>query len=662
VKTRQYRVGLVLVCFVTGALLLFTQATTIYGGDAGDLVSAIATKGIPHPPGFPLYTALGVAITTLFTGGTLAFRTGLLSSIPTVICTLFLFDLTYRLTKSSLIAVISSLTFSFSYLVWLYGIVPEVFALNNAFTVLLLWCSYRLIESRRKKFLRLMVFLFALSLTHHQIIVFLVPSLLFAVFVSRLRFNWSEMLKLCALFVAGLLPYVYVFISAPHAPALNWMGEATIARFISLVSREGYGTFRAGPFAVLEYPLRLLSIAAFGEFLWRDLRPAGVFLGAIGSLLLFFTRRNVWGVYVLSYIFYVFFLFYASFPLHQEFMLGTFERFMLPLYLIMSLFIGYGIYVVVQLLSRLVKKSFATSIATVLFLILPVGLLLRNYSTLSPIKDDRTAENLALDIVSTVEEDAILFLSTDTPLFNTQYLYYSSQKWPNVKLIHFTKLFTPYYPAQISAIYPEIYIPKETDEPEAFFDAMLTHNAGRYPIYSKQVFTTSAGSWVPWGLLFRFYPKGREPKSESIASLNDSLWKGYHDPFSGVLTKFRHLILNDVLRVYAISHQETAFFLAKNGFDKSAEKHLLSAISLDPSDTDSYIILAQVYSRLGLCDKSEEMIQKRRQVSGRDDTTTYLLSALNERLCRKNNDTANRYKKLFEQSVTSDSTRLDKLL
>ena len=38
---------------------------TIYVGDSGELVAAVATLGIPHPPGYPLYVLLGKLWTLL---------------------------------------------------------------------------------------------------------------------------------------------------------------------------------------------------------------------------------------------------------------------------------------------------------------------------------------------------------------------------------------------------------------------------------------------------------------------------------------------------------------------------------------------------------------------------------------------------------------------
>ena len=54
---------MVIILFIIQLVIYFATITnTIYGGDAGDLVSAIIDKGIPHPPGYPLFTLFGIAV------------------------------------------------------------------------------------------------------------------------------------------------------------------------------------------------------------------------------------------------------------------------------------------------------------------------------------------------------------------------------------------------------------------------------------------------------------------------------------------------------------------------------------------------------------------------------------------------------------------------
>jgi len=67
------------------SVYFFSQAATIYGGDAGDLASAVITRGIAHPPGYPLFTMLGIAVNRVIQSGSTAYRLGFISVIPSII-------------------------------------------------------------------------------------------------------------------------------------------------------------------------------------------------------------------------------------------------------------------------------------------------------------------------------------------------------------------------------------------------------------------------------------------------------------------------------------------------------------------------------------------------------------------------------------------------
>src|SRR5260370_21128220 len=61
-----------------GFLILYlrTLCPTVYLGDDGEICTAIATGGIIHPPGYPLFSLLGRAALVLVPWGEPAFRIG----------------------------------------------------------------------------------------------------------------------------------------------------------------------------------------------------------------------------------------------------------------------------------------------------------------------------------------------------------------------------------------------------------------------------------------------------------------------------------------------------------------------------------------------------------------------------------------------------------
>ncbi len=672
-RNRNYWLGLGFVLFSVAGIYLFNQANTIYGGDAGDLVSAIAVFGIPHPPGYPLYTFLGILVNKLIPFGTLAWKIGFLSSIPAVLTAVFLYDLLILQTISFLPAVIATLVFAFVYPIWLYAEIPEVFSLNNFFLVLLLWTFWNFQRIGKNKYLYIGAFVVGLSLSHHHIIVFLFPAVFYLLFPldfargrhKRKIITRTAVFKSLFFLSIGFVPYLYPLFVAISNPAVNWQGPSNLTNFINLVTRAGYGTFTAGNFIAHQPVLRLLDVLAFFDFVYKDFRFLGLILFLLGAIFLFKEHKALFWTLTIAFISFVFFLFYASFPLLENFMLGTFERFIQPLYLIVSIIIAFGVVNFLQLLEKIPlfekdRKKLFLKLSAFLFLIYPIGLFTINYPKISILKNDFTAENLGRDILNSVAGNSILIISTDTPLFNTQYVYYTQEKWQNIKLIHLTKLYTTYYTDQLKKHYPDLSLPPSDTDPAEKFRLFVENNYSKFPIFSKLAFADEKGVWVPWGLLFRYFKKEDLPKNEEILKENEKLWANYDNPLTGSLSKYQNLIQSDILRVYALSHQEIGFWAAKRGFSKVAEKHLLSAEKLFPDDLDSYTILAQVYIVDKRCQDAQKQIETILE-KDKESLESYYLQALNYAACFKDPVKAAYFQKLYEEKTRGKETKLPKL-
>jgi len=235
--TRRLKYFLILILselFYIGGL-----SRSVYSGDAGDLVSAAVTCGIPHPPGYPLYTFFG-CILTRFNLLTPAYRVGLLSAIPAGISLLVIFVILEKITKNFWISVISICTLSFTYLFWLYSIVPEVFGLNTLFITLLIYISLLILDKPTKRRFYALALVFGLSLSHHHTILFLSPALLYIIYKSRkaLRtYGHNFYIIFPALFFLGLIPYTYLPIAAWGNPKINWNDPRNLNNFVALVTR-----------------------------------------------------------------------------------------------------------------------------------------------------------------------------------------------------------------------------------------------------------------------------------------------------------------------------------------------------------------------------------------------------------------------------------------
>src|SRR5258708_21392292 len=129
-----------IVVFIFVSLLYLHNIThDIYSGDNGDLVTASYVFGVAHPPGYPLFTSIGFILSHLPISFAVVTKVTLLSVIASILGLFFFFKLSMRATQSYLISIISTLALAFSYLFWLFTEVPEVFALNNFFIIILFY-------------------------------------------------------------------------------------------------------------------------------------------------------------------------------------------------------------------------------------------------------------------------------------------------------------------------------------------------------------------------------------------------------------------------------------------------------------------------------------------------------------------------------------------
>lgn len=648
--------GLLFVGLVLGANYLLNQVNSIYGGDGGDFAVAILTRGIAHPPGYPLYTSLGIDLVSLLPLKSVAYRIGFLSAVSQTLAIIFLFLLIFFVSKNVLVSVISVLTVSFTYPIFLYAEVVEVFALFNLFFVALLLIGYLLARKKKRKYLYLLFFVLGLSFSHHHIIIFLLPAILYIWRKARLLLSFKVKFTCLLLFISGLAPYLYFPLSSSFYPAINWQGEANLVNFFRLVTRADYGTFVAGRFATTSLQVKLYDLLAVFDFLYQDFRFLGIILSLMGLVYLsFFNRQFFWYV-TISFLSFLFFLFYSSFPLFTDFNLATYERFVQPLYFLTSIYFAYGLLFLQKILDQLLFKvkilryNFRkSSIYLIPFLILPFSIFWQNYPKISILKNDFTPENLAYDLLDSVPDNSILVLASDTALFNSQYVYYLQNKWSKVKLIQYGKLGLPYYQKQLEKLYPDLTF-RDDKIYQDNFDKLVRLNFDKFPIFSERNFYVDFGYWLPYGLLYRFQPKEVQDNPQQTINVNNDLFTDYQDPLANSLVKYKNLMLSDILRIYGSSHQEFAFYAAEHNYYQEAEQHFLEAIRLYPVDGDSFALLAQVYIRQKKCGEADQQIVMLEKIAGTNPNVA-LIKSFYQLECLKDSESNSEYNQKYKDTV-----------
>src|SRR5688572_15643955 len=127
---QQERLPWIVCGLVPGGVYLATLATSLCGGDGGELAVVAARLEVAHPPGYPLYTLLGWAFSHLG-WGTLAWRLAVLSALSEAAAVALLGASIGALTGRRIIAVALAWLYAFSPLVWQWATEAEVFALHH---------------------------------------------------------------------------------------------------------------------------------------------------------------------------------------------------------------------------------------------------------------------------------------------------------------------------------------------------------------------------------------------------------------------------------------------------------------------------------------------------------------------------------------------------
>lgn len=613
---------------LSGLVYFFTLTNTVFGGDSGDLVSAIITGGFPHPPGYPLYTILGIffnhlPINSLSPAG----KATLISTLATIFSLTLLWLLIKMIAGkkhfNKFLSLLIILTIGFNYVVWLYAVVPEVFPLNTLIVLLIFYLFLKYYKRGKKQYLYLSLLFLGLGFSHHHLFILIIPSLIYLIYKRKqlMVLNLRQWITSIFFFVVGLLPLYYLVYAYKAGGEIIWGETNTLKGFISVFLRKRYGTFVPGDFITNIPEHRFLQLKNLFLFTKNDFSSFGILLLIFGLIFFFKQKSSLLRTYltaVLINIFFFgpFFLFYANFPLGSNFLFGTTERFFHPYYFFLSLFLYFGLYqflliikfIINQLVHHPVIKKVSYYLLIGVLVIYPAGFLMKNFPFIYALKNDQTAENLGRDVLNNAKDNSIIILSTDTLLFNTQYVYYSQPRLRKNKIIiHGSKIYFNYYPKVIRQFYPQVRLIKQKKDLNPL-EQFIKDNKNRFLIYANQKYPLrklTDYQWVPQGLLYRL------EKKDQVSSVNNQkainvFWKNaYNKDLNPKETKFKNFFTSDILRVYSIAHQNSGYYFLTIGNLNQAEKHIKRAQHLQPNDPDVFYLWSVLLTKKGFCRKAE---------------------------------------------------------
>lgn len=630
-----------------GTLLMYIHnlSPSVYGGDIGDLVSAVVVRGVAHPSGYPLYTMLGILFNAFPLVQTSVYKVGLMSAFFGALTISLLYIVSLKLTKNTLLALLTSITLAFFYQFWLYAELAEVFILNAFFAVLLFFLAFSFSRTCKKRYFYLFSLTLGFSFSHHQTIILVLPALTILLINGLIKSHFALLQQrkvvgiALVLFLMGLLPYAYLPFAAAQDPPINWNNPTTLENFFRLILRKDYGTFSAGAFISPNLMQRFIEVKGYAQSVFSGFTIAGTVLIFLGMIRLFLKDKFLFFVLFIAYLISgPLFIFYAGFPITNYFILGIYERFFILSSVFFVLFLPFGIQTVVdQILKRIPIPSsralFYKTLFTLVFFLIPISLFLYNYPKTN-LSNIWVGDNLGYDLLTPLPKDAVVFLAGDTPIFNSYYVYYALGVRPDITIVNLNVVMQSSY---FTKEY-EGFIQKNKEFEKFGNDAALAtmvEIAKKRPVFSmhdlqfaKKENKKKKLTWIPIGLVRQLSVDGTIPPEEVYTKKIEKIWSTLHTPILTEKNRLQlaNLTLADIKYDYIkAAHVTGSFYFSKYSNENAAQQWYKKALAIDPAYAETYKILGSYYFQKNDCKTSAQHFAKAIELNRSDQIGYFLL-------------------------------------
>mgnify|MGYP001154962226 CR=1 FL=1 len=501
--------------FIVIFLIYFVyQSQYIFGGDSAEFVTTALTYSIPHPPGYPLYTILEIIFIKIFFFLSPLKAINLISILSHLSALYFMLKILKELGVKNFFIIIGLSFYSFILTTWLYNIIPEVYALNNFLISALIFFGLKFHQTRKIFYRKLFFIVFGLGLSHHHsIVIFLIPFLI----LNKNFFSFDILFSL--IFIPF---YLYPPIASYFNPPIDWENSKTFSGLFRLFTRYSYGTFSAYFNSVPDLINQLTTLFSSLILIIGEFKPLGVFFILFGIFSLNKKNLFLFNYFSITFFLYLIFLYLTNFNLSYSFSLGTFERYLIGLYLILSIFFVLGIDSLYQITSNLKKKmiNFKTSrlIIPSYYLMLILFLMINfynNFRVIYLLKSVNHFEKLAKTILEIPEKNSILLLNSDLTYFPISYFYYYLKNRSDIKLIFPPMFSREYYKEKVKKEFSDINM-NNSNSTVDFIKINRNKN-----IYTEIPYNED---FVPIGLLWRYEIKKNENNQNLIIKTNFNFW------------------------------------------------------------------------------------------------------------------------------------------
>ena len=490
--------------FFPGLLLLILIPLYIYClppglppyRDSGEMASAAYTLGVAHQPGYPLYI-ISAKLFNLIPLGNPAWRLNLFSAAAGL-SGIFLFWVLTAAEFSPAAGFAAALLLGFNFTLRTVCSVPEMYAMNFLFAVLLLSSA----SGTGARALFLTAFLLGLGMANRMDLVLSAPALLVLLWPAVRAGGLKGLFKAAGFFFLGFSLYLYLPFRSSGWPYFDWSHPADLKTFLAVITRKSYGS-----------TLDLISLNySPGELFWPNLKVYALHLWQNFSFALLLAaagiraewlgnRRRLLGIGALFIFSGPVFLYMANMPPNPHALAIVEPYYLLP-DLAAAFWTAAGLFYLVRTFPRaLPGLALVSSFA--------VGLVFYNGAHGSYRRNMFAAEDYATDVMRSAPPGSTLVAKKDVQLFSLWYLQSVKGLRPDLTIVAQGLSGSPWYRASKKLYRPDLALYNLNSGEEAEWKAFAEANPGGvYATMDAEL--PNQTPTRPRGILNEVYP-GKEP-------------------------------------------------------------------------------------------------------------------------------------------------------